>query len=121
MKKILIVDDSEPLRFQLNRDLTNAGFSVVAAVDGFDGLAKANENPDLSLMLVDITMPNMDGMSMVENVRKNPKLNSVVIFMLTTETNDDMKARAKGYNVRAWIRKPYNLEKMLEAISLVLK
>lgn len=120
MAKILIVDDSETLRHQLRRDLESAGHEIVEAVDGVDGLEKIRTVKDLKLILCDVNMPNMDGLTMVSKMAQGAGPGSIPIFMLTTEASAEMKARAKDCGVRAWITKPYVVEKLVGAIQKIL-
>jgi two-component system chemotaxis response regulator CheY len=120
MAKVLIVDDSETLRHQLKRDLEAAGHTVVEAVDGADGLEKFQGRQDLELILCDVNMPNMDGLTMVSKLAAALKAKNIPVFMLTTEASAEMKARAKESGVRAWITKPYIAEKLISAIQKVL-
>ena len=70
MKKVLVVDDSETIRLEVSRTLGQAGFSVLEARDGAEGLATALKNPDLSLLVLDVNMPVMNGLEMLERLRK---------------------------------------------------
>jgi two-component system, chemotaxis family, chemotaxis protein CheY len=121
MGKILVVDDSEAVRIQITKDVEAAGHSVVAAVDGLDGLAKLKENSGISLILSDVNMPNMDGLTMCQNIRQLEEYKAIPIMMLTTETNEEMKMAAKNVGVRAWVRKPYVAQKLVAAIHALLQ
>jgi two-component system chemotaxis response regulator CheY len=121
MAKVIVVDDSETLRFQLKKDLEGAGHNVVEAVDGADGLSKIQANPDVQLILCDVNMPNMDGLTMCSKVHQLESFKEVPIFMLTTEASAEMKARAKESGVRAWITKPYVADKLLQAVGKITK
>ena len=120
MAKILVVDDSEAVRTQITKDIEATGHTVVSAVDGLDGLAKLKEHAYIGLILSDVNMPNMDGLTMCQNVRRMDQYVTVPIMMLTTETNDEMKKMAKDIGVRAWIRKPYVPQKLTSAIATLL-
>ena len=120
MKKILVVDDSETLRNQIKGVLEKSGYSVVEGEDGLTGLARLKENSDVSLILCDVNMPNMNGLSMIEEVHKLPDYNKIPIFMLTTEANSEIKKKAKESGVIAWIVKPFVEATMLAAIKKVL-
>ncbi|MCM2281239.1 MAG: response regulator [Bdellovibrionaceae bacterium] len=121
MKKILIVDDSDAVRGQVKAALEGAGFQVVEAVDGLDGLAKANENKDVNLIISDVNMPRMDGLTMCGRVREIAELKQTPIFMLTTETDAGMKDKGKAFGVRAWMVKPFNAEKMVMGVKKILE
>jgi two-component system chemotaxis response regulator CheY len=121
MSKILVVDDAETQRFQLKKDLEAAGYEVVEAHDGLDGLKVIDLNPDISLVICDVNMPIMDGLTMCSKVKETGKLQGVPIFMLTTEASAEMKQTAKQFGVRAWITKPFVAIKLIEAVGKVVK
>ena len=120
MAKILIVDDSETLRVQLKKLLENNGHTVVEGQDGLLGLEKLKANSDISLIICDVNMPNMDGITMVTKVSEDASMSKIPIFMLTTESNVEMKEKGKKAGVKAWVTKPYNDEKLIFAISKIL-
>jgi len=120
MAKILIVDDSETLRSQLRKALEEAGHEVVEGYDGVNGLETLNSNPDVELILCDVNMPEMDGLTMLGKVSENDSFNKIPIFMLTTESNADMKEKGKAVGVKAWVTKPFVPEKLLGAVKKVL-
>jgi two-component system, chemotaxis family, chemotaxis protein CheY len=121
MKKILVVDDSDAVRGQVKAALEEAGFAVVEANDGLDGLTKANENKDLNLIISDVNMPRMDGLTMCQRLREITELATTPIFMLTTETDVSMKDKGKSVGVRAWMVKPFNAAKMIMGVKKVLE
>lgn len=119
MSTILVVDDSETIRSQLAGDLTEAGYSVIEANDGEEGLEKAiGESVDL--IITDYNMPKMDGLSMCTMIKEKSGGKKVPIFMLTTQSRADLKARAKDVGVLAWILKPYQKAALLKATNKVL-
>lgn len=120
MAKVMVVDDAESIRKQLRADLEGAGYLVIEAVDGLDALEKATADQEIKLILCDVNMPRMDGLTFCEKVFELEHYKKVPKFMLTTEANAEMKQRAKNAGVTAWIIKPYNLEKLLAAMSKVL-
>ena len=120
MAKILIVDDSETLRTQLKKTLEDAGHSVVEGCDGVKGLEALRSNDDIKLILCDVNMPEMDGLTMCQKVHEDDALNKIPIFMLTTESNPDMKTKGKAAGVKAWVTKPFVPEKLLTAINKIL-
>lgn len=119
MAKILIVDDSEALRTQLRKDLESHSHVVREAVDGLDGLSQLAKYQDTDLIICDVNMPKMDGLSMCAKINENPNHSNFKLFMLTTEASPDMKTRGKEVGVKAWITKPYVLDKLLLAIDKV--
>ena len=120
MAKILAVDDSDIVRSQVRKALEGGGYQVVEAVNGIDGLEKANANPDVKLVVCDVNMPEMDGLMMCTKLREISSFKSVPIFMLTTESSPEMKAQGKAAGVTAWMIKPFNPEKMVAAVKKVI-
>ena len=96
MSKILVVDDSSTVRDEVAGFLKKNGLAVDTAVDGKDGLAKIKANPGLRLVISDVNMPNMDGLTMVEKVRGELGNKTVNVIMLTTESSPAMKDRGKA-------------------------
>ena len=120
MGKILIVDDSETLRLQLRVILEKASYEVVAAVDGVDGLKKAQEHDDLRAIIIDFNMPHMDGLTMAAKVREIPKLSSVPLIMLTAEATTDIKKAGRDAGIGGWMVKPIVADKLIPALKMVL-
>ncbi len=108
MAQILVVDDSSTVRNEVGDFLKQNGLSVSFAVDGRDGLAKLKADPAVKLVVCDVNMPNMDGLTMAEKVRSELRNSSVNIDMLTTENSPTMKERGKAAGVKGWIVKPFN-------------
>src|SRR5690349_5248261 len=115
MAKILIVDDSSTVRDEVAGFLKGAGLDVATAVDGKDGLAKIKADPGVKLVVCDVNMPNMDGLTMVEKVRGELGNKTVNVIMLTTESSPSMKERGKAAGIKGWIVKPFNGAAVLEA------
>ena len=108
MAQILVVDDSSTVRNEVGDFLKSNGLGVAFAVDGRDGLAKLKGDPGVKLVICDVNMPNMDGLTMAEKVRSELKNGSVNIIMLTTENSPAMKERGKAASIKGWIVKPFN-------------
>jgi two-component system chemotaxis response regulator CheY len=108
MANVLVVDDSSTVRNELGDFLTKNGFKVAFAVDGQDGLSKLRQDTGIKLVVCDVNMPNMDGLTMVEKVRSELRNTSVNVVMLTTENSPTMKERGKAAGIRGWIVKPFN-------------
>lgn len=108
MAQILIVDDSSTVRNEVSTFLKGNGFTVVTANDGKDGLAVMRADPAIRLIVSDVNMPNMDGLTMVEKVRDELGNSAVNVIMLTTENSPTMKERGKAAGVKGWIVKPFN-------------
>lgn len=121
MAKVLIVDDSVTIRRILKSHLEPEGHEIIEAVDGADGVAKFLENKDIPLILTDVNMPKMDGLTLCERIRAEECGKSVTIFIISTEGNDEFKAKAKSLGVMAWLTKPPDPDKLKIAVNHVLK
>lgn len=117
MSKILVVDDSSTVRDEVAGFLKKNGLAVDTAVDGKDGLAKIKAHPGLKLVISDVNMPNMDGLTMVEKVRGELGNKTVNVIMLTTESSPAMKDRGKAAGVKGWIVKPFKGDAVLETFK----
>ena len=116
---ILAVDDSASLRMAIKIALTGAGYKVTEACDGQDGLGKANAER-FDLILTDLNMPNMDGLSMIREIRKGTVQTGVPILFLTTESDDGVKAEAKAAGATGWLVKPFVPDQLLRVVGKVL-
>ena len=116
---ILTVDDSASIRMTTKIVLSNAGYAVTEAVDGADGLAKAKAGR-FDLIVTDLNMPNMNGLTMIEELRKLPAHMGVPIIFLTTESDADLKARAKAAGATGWLTKPFDPENLVKIVRKVL-
>jgi two-component system, chemotaxis family, chemotaxis protein CheY len=117
-KLILTVDDSATIRELLLSELSGLGYRVTQAEDGINGLEMlALEPPDL--IITDITMPRMDGIRFIQNVRGDERYKATPILVLTTESDPDIKDRAKRAGATGWIVKPFDPRKLAEAIRKV--
>ena len=117
MAKILVVDDSSTVRDEVAGFLQKNGLDVSTAVDGKDGLAKLKADPGIKLVISDVNMPNMDGLTMVEKIRADLGNASVNIIMLTTESSQSMKERGKAAGIKGWIVKPFKGDAVLESFK----
>lgn len=116
--KVLAVDDSRTIRDMLKLTLTGAGFSAVFAEDGQEGL-EVLETADPDAIITDINMPRLDGFGFIDAVRSIPRLRGVPILVLTTESSDELKIRARKAGATGWIVKPFDPEKLVRALRLV--
>jgi two-component system chemotaxis response regulator CheY len=118
-RTILTVDDSRTMRDMLHMALTDAGFRVLQAVDGVHGLEvlETNESPDV--IITDINMPRLDGFGFIEGVRQDARHRATPILVLTTESDAAKKNRAREAGATGWIVKPFNPEKLVEAVRRV--
>jgi two-component system chemotaxis response regulator CheY len=118
-KTIMIVDDSASLRQVVAIALKGAGYDVVEAQNGQDALSKL-DGKKINLIISDVNMPVMDGISMVKEVKKLPAYKFTPIIMLTTEGADDKKKEGQAAGAKAWIVKPFQPEQMLKAVSMLI-
>ena len=119
MATILAVDDSASMRQMVAFTLRGAGHEVIEAVDGEDALAKAKASkPDL--VLADVHMPKMDGITLIGELRKLPGFEYIPMLVLTTEHATDKKAEGKAAGATGWLVKPFDPDKLLATISKVV-
>jgi two-component system chemotaxis response regulator CheY len=116
---ILTVDDSPSLRMAIRIALTGAGYSVAEAGDGVEGIAKASSQR-FDLIITDLNMPNMDGLTMIRELRKSPAQTGVPIVFLTTESEESLKAQAKAAGATGWLVKPFNADQLVKIARKVL-
>lgn len=118
-KTILIVDDSSSVRTVVKATLMGAGYNVIEGVDGKDGLAKLT-GQKVHLIISDVNMPNMDGITMVKEIKKLPNYRFTPICMLTTESEQSKIMEGKAAGAKAWIVKPFQPPKLLGAVSKLI-
>jgi two-component system chemotaxis response regulator CheY len=111
-KKILIVDDSRTVRHQVTTALVPAGFEVIEAEDGREGLATIKSRSDLALILCDVNMPNMNGLEMLRAV-KDGGIVAPPIVMLTTEGRTDLIEEGKRTGAKGWVVKPFKPDQLV--------
>lgn len=119
MPTILAVDDSASMRQMVTFTLKGAGFDVIDAVDGVDALGKAKTG-SVDLVLTDVNMPRMDGISLIKELRALPSYKFTPILMLTTESGSEKKGEGKSAGATGWIVKPFNPDQLLATIKKVL-
>lgn len=117
MKKILIVDDSETIRQQVKRTLEQAGWETVEASDGVEGMTQAELHPDIAMALLDVNMPRLNGLDLLEKLRASPQTASVPVLMLTTEAEPALTQRAKKLGAKGWIVKPVTPQLLVNAVA----
>jgi len=115
---ILVVDDSDTLRQQVRQTLVGAGYEVVEASDGLDGLEKIKGSKDLSLVLCDINMPRMNGLEMLLELQRGGS--RLPVIMLTTEGQPTLIQRARDAGAKGWIVKPFKPELLVAAVVKIL-
>jgi two-component system chemotaxis response regulator CheY len=118
-KTILSVDDSASVRQMVQLTLRGAGYDVIEAVDGADGLAKAQSTP-VDMVITDLNMPVMNGLRLIEELRKLPHYRGVPIVFLTTESDAEMKNKAKAAGATGWIIKPFQKDQLVAIAKKVL-
>lgn len=120
MAKILAVDDSASMRQMVSFTLKGAGHEVIEASDGDEGLKVAQGQAGIDLVISDINMPNMDGITLIRHLRALPAYKFIPILMLTTESSTDKKGEGRAAGATGWIVKPFNPEQLLATIGKVL-
>ena len=120
MRRILTVDDSSSVLQMVSFTLRKAGYEVVEALDGKDGLGKAS-NGKFDLIITDLNMPNMDGIQMIAAVRNLAGYSFVPILMLTTESQAEKKNAGRKAGATGWIVKPFNADQLIAAVQKLVK
>ncbi|NDU85484.1 MAG: response regulator [Ferrovum sp.] len=115
-KIILTVDDSASIRQMVGFALRGAGYEVIEAADGQEGLDKARQTT-AALVLTDQNMPRMDGLSLIKALRVLPTYRTTPILMLTTESSDVMKSQGRAAGATGWLVKPFDPQKLLEVVK----
>lgn len=118
-KSILSVDDSASMRQMVKLTLAGAGYQVAEAANGAEGLERAR-NGAFDLVVTDLNMPIMDGLSFIRELRKLPTYRGVPIIFLTTESDGAKKQEAKAAGATGWITKPFQQEQLLAVARKVL-
>ncbi|MBT9371590.1 response regulator [Rhizobium sp. CSW-27] len=116
---ILTVDDSASIRLTTRVALSNAGYKVTEAVDGLDGISKL-KGGQYDLIVTDLNMPGMDGLTMIRELRKLPAHMGVPVIFLTTESDAGIKQEAKAAGATGWLTKPFDPESLVKIVRKVL-
>jgi two-component system chemotaxis response regulator CheY len=120
-KNILIVDDSESIREVVGMALRSEGYNVIVGEDGQHGYELLIANNDINLIISDLNMPRMDGITFLKEVRKLDKYKYLPILILTTESQEAKKIEAKNSGATGWIIKPFVKEKLLAVVKKVMQ
>jgi two-component system, chemotaxis family, chemotaxis protein CheY len=120
MRRILTVDDSASVRQMVGFTLRKAGYEVVEAVDGKDGLGKVGGGK-FDLIVTDLNMPNMDGIQLIAAVRKLPGYAFIPILMLTTESQAEKKDAGRKAGATGWIVKPFDADQLIAVVQKLVK
>jgi len=115
-KTILVVDDSASMRQVISGTLESAGYQTKVAVDGVDALSKL-DSERFALIISDVNMLNMDGISLIKAVKQRPDTKFTPIVMLTTETMAEKKEEGRQAGAKAWIVKPFQPNQILDVVS----
>lgn len=118
-KTVLIIDDSASLRQVVKLTLVSAGYDVIEASDGLEALKKL-DGSKIHLIICDVNMPNMDGITFVKQVKTLPNYKFTPIIMLTTESLESKKQEGQAAGARAWIVKPFKPDTLLNAVSRLI-
>jgi len=118
-KLIMTADDSASVRQMVSFTLKKEGYDVLEAIDGKDALTKMNGS--VKMLITDLNMPNMDGITLIKQVRSNPAYKFIPIIMLTTESQDTKKQEGKSAGATGWIVKPFKPEQLVSVVKKVLR
>jgi two-component system chemotaxis response regulator CheY len=116
LKQILVVDDSATVREQVRVALTSGGYEALEAGDGVEGLQQLATHKGISLVLCDVNMPRMNGLDMLDELRRSGRLATLTFLLLTSEGQPSLIERARRAGAKAWIIKPFQPALLLAAI-----
>jgi two-component system chemotaxis response regulator CheY len=114
-KRIMVVDDSASLRELVSATLGSAGYEVIEAANGEQALKMLN-GEKIDLIVCDVLMPLMDGITFVKHAKAMPDYRFVPIIMLTTESSEKTKLKGQAAGAKAWLVKPFRPERLLHAV-----
>jgi two-component system chemotaxis response regulator CheY len=120
-KSILIVDDSSSMRTLVRMTLTHAGYEVVEAADGKQGLEQLGKAAKIHLIISDVNMPHMDGITFLTQVKQHARHKYVPVIMLTTEGQADKMEQGRAAGAKAWMVKPFKPPQLLDAVSKLIQ
>jgi two-component system chemotaxis response regulator CheY len=119
-KTALVVDDSMSIRQMVAFTLKQAGFDVLEGMHGQEALSVV-DGKSVDLVITDLNMPVMDGMTLIRNLREKPQFKFTPILMLTTESQESRKQEGKAAGATGWIVKPFDPDKLLQVVSKVVR
>lgn len=119
-KTVLIVDDSSSLRTVVKMALNRSGYDVLEAGDGMEALQRLEATPKVHLIVSDVNMPRMDGITFVKQVKQHARHKFTPVIMLTTEGQEAKKNEGRAAGAKAWIVKPFNPPQLLDAVSKLI-
>jgi two-component system chemotaxis response regulator CheY len=117
LKTVLVIDDSETIRQSVASALEQAGFTVVTARDGVEGLELIQRDPP-AMVILDVNMPRMNGIELLENL--DVRRSGLPVVLLTTEVQPTLMTRARKAGARGWMVKPVNIEQLVETVRKVM-
>jgi two-component system chemotaxis response regulator CheY len=120
MKKVLVVDDSPTVRRQVGQALAQSGFDIVEASDGAEGVSRIEADADIGMVILDINMPRMNGLEMLEKVKEGGKNPELHVIMLTSEGQQALIQRAKNAGAKGWIVKPFKEDLLVSAVRRLM-
>ena len=120
MARILAVDDSAAMRQMVNVTLRSAGHEVLEACDGREALDLAIAQPAVDLVITDVNMPRMDGITLVRELRQLSHYRRVPLLLLTTESSPEKKSEGKAAGATGWMVKPFSPDKLLAIVARVV-
>ncbi|MGC9421560.1 MULTISPECIES: response regulator [Vibrio] len=118
-KTILVVDDSAAIRQVVSLALKGAGYQTIEATDGVDALKKI-QGVKIHLVISDVNMPNMDGITLLKELKKQPSTKFTPVIMLTTESEAGKKDQGRLAGAKAWVVKPFVPDQMLAAVNKLM-
>ena len=119
-KTAMVVDDSNSMRQLVAFTLQSAGFETIEGGDGVQALA-VSANKSVDLVITDLNMPNMDGITLIKELRKRPSFKFTPILLLTTESQDSKKQEGKAAGATGWMVKPFNPDQLLTIVKKVVR
>ncbi|MGO9115299.1 MAG: response regulator [Thermoguttaceae bacterium] len=119
-KTVLVVDDSTSMRQMVSFTMKEAGFDVIEAGNGQEAISRV-QGKSANLVITDLNMPVMDGMTMIRQLRAKPEFKFTPILMLTTESQQEKKLEGKSAGATGWIVKPFNPEQLLQVVAKVVR
>jgi two-component system chemotaxis response regulator CheY len=118
--RILAVDDSPSMRQMVGVTLKSAGYDVLEACDGREALDIAKQQAPVDLVITDVNMPNMDGLTLVRELRMLPHYRGVPLLVLTTEASAEKKLEGKAAGATGWVVKPFSPDRLLATIARII-
>ena len=115
VKEVLVVDDSQTIRHEIAKALQEAGFGIVEAADGISGLERAGER-QFAMIILDVNMPRMNGLEMLDELKGNPKTAAIPVVLLTTEAERSMIERARKAGAKGWLIKPVPMAHIVSTV-----